>query len=60
MQALLLVDIQCDFLPGGTLAIQDGDKVIPVAHQLLTSSFFDFKIASQDWHPKNSHIAKKC
>lgn len=47
--ALLLVDIQNDFLPGGALAVADGDAVVPVANRLMSA--FDHVIATQDWHP---------
>lgn len=46
---LLLVDIQNDFLPGGALAVADGDAVVPVANRLIP--LFDTVVASQDWHP---------
>ena len=49
MKALLVVDIQNDFLPGGALAVAEGDKVIPVANRLQTQ--FDLVVATQDWHP---------
>ena len=49
--ALLLIDIQNDFLPGGSLAVADGDRVIPVANRLIPQ--FERVIASQDWHPQN-------
>lgn len=49
MQALLLVDIQNDFCPGGTLAVPDGDAVIPVANRLMDQA--DLIVATQDWHP---------
>ena len=49
MKALILVDIQRDFLPGGALAVDEGDKVIPVANQL--QEHFDLVVATQDWHP---------
>ena len=49
MNVLLLIDIQNDFLPGGSLAVPDGDAVIPVANELIESS--DHVIATQDWHP---------
>lgn len=49
MQALLLVDIQNDFLPGGALAVPEGDQVIPVANTLM--EYFPFIVATQDWHP---------
>lgn len=51
MKALILVDIQNDFLPGGALAVPDGDAVIPVANQL--QSAFPIVVATQDWHPAN-------
>lgn len=50
-RALLLVDIQNDFMPGGSLAVDDGDAVVPVANRLM--SRYSVVIASQDWHPPN-------
>jgi nicotinamidase/pyrazinamidase len=47
--ALLLIDIQNDFLPGGALAVPDGHEVIPLANRL--AQHFDLVIATQDWHP---------
>ena len=49
MRALILVDIQNDFLPGGALAVPDGDKIIPVVNQLMVA--FPLVVATQDWHP---------
>ena len=49
MNALILVDIQNDFLPGGALAVPRGDEVIPVANRLQRR--FDLVVATQDWHP---------
>jgi nicotinamidase/pyrazinamidase len=49
MKALVLVDIQNDFLPGGALAVPHGDEVIPLANKLQTK--FSTVIATQDWHP---------
>src|SRR6185312_2476665 len=49
MKALIIVDIQNDFLPGGALAVQNGDAVIPVINKL--QSQFDLVIATQDCHP---------
>jgi nicotinamidase/pyrazinamidase len=49
MNALIIVDIQNDFLPGGPLAVPSGDQVIPAANRL--SSVFDLVVATQDWHP---------
>jgi nicotinamidase/pyrazinamidase len=51
MKALIIVDVQNDFLPGGALAVPEGDQVIPVINQL--SSDFDLVFTSQDWHPPN-------
>lgn len=51
MKALILVDIQNDFLPGGALAVSEGDAVIPIANELARR--FDLVVATQDWHPKN-------
>jgi len=49
MKALILVDIQNDFLPGGALAVPHGDEVVPVANKV--SPRFDLVVATQDWHP---------
>jgi len=49
MEALLLIDIQNDFLPGGALAVPRGDEVIPVANTAMRD--FELVIATQDWHP---------
>jgi nicotinamidase/pyrazinamidase len=51
MKALILVDIQNDFLPGGALAVPDGDKVVPIANKLQAA--FPLVVATQDWHPAN-------
>nr|MBP7181174.1 isochorismatase family protein [Dysgonamonadaceae bacterium] len=47
--ALLIVDVQNDFCPGGSLAVSDGDKIVPIINQIEDK--FDFVISSQDWHP---------
>lgn len=49
MNALILVDIQNDFLPGGALEAPEGDAVVPVANRLMIR--FDLVAATQDWHP---------
>lgn len=49
MNALILVDIQNDFLPGGALAVPNGDAVISAANQLMPHA--DIIVATQDWHP---------
>ncbi len=51
MQALLIVDVQNDFLPGGNLAVSHGNEIIPVINDLITK--FDLVVATQDWHPQN-------
>jgi nicotinamidase/pyrazinamidase len=51
MNALVIVDLQNDFLPGGALAVPDGDAIIPLVNQL--QSRFPLVVATQDWHPAN-------
>jgi nicotinamidase/pyrazinamidase len=51
MKALLLIDIQNGFCPGGNLAVPEGDQVVPVANRLIGSGRYDLVVASQDWHP---------
>lgn len=63
MKTLILVDIQNDFLPGGALAVREGDRVIPVANELMKTH--DLVVATQDWHPRghesfaSSHAGKR-
>ena len=52
--ALILVDIQNDFCPGGALAVNEGDRVVPIVNRLI--SRFSLVISTQDWHPAN-HIS---
>src|SRR5436190_2190361 len=49
MRALILVDIQNDFLPGGALAVTEGDAIVPVVNRLLPD--YPLVVATQDWHP---------
>jgi len=49
MNALILVDIQNDFCPGGALAVPEGDRVVAAAN--LIAPKFDMVVATQDWHP---------
>ncbi len=49
MKALLLVDIQNDFSPTGSLPVKEGDRIIPFANEMQKR--FDLVVASQDWHP---------
>jgi len=63
MNALIIVDLQNDFLPGGALAVPGGDEVIPLANELQRR--FDVVLATQDWHPPDhgsfaaNHAGKK-
>jgi nicotinamidase/pyrazinamidase len=50
-KALVLVDLQNDFIPGGSLAVREGDAVIPIANALQKK--FNLVVATQDWHPQN-------
>lgn len=62
-QALILVDLQNDFMPGGALAVPSGDQIVPVANAV--QPHFQHVIATQDWHPAShqsfaaNHPAKK-
>jgi nicotinamidase/pyrazinamidase len=49
MHALIVVDVQNDFLPGGSLAVPDGDAVVPIINRLMPK--FELVVATQDWHP---------
>jgi len=49
MKALVVVDLQNDFCPGGALAVPEGDRIIPVVNRLQER--FDLVVATQDWHP---------
>lgn len=48
--ALVVVDVQNDFCPGGALAVPDGDSVIPVIHRI--AALFEIILLTQDWHPR--------
>ena len=57
MKALLIVDVQNDFCSGGTLAVPDGESVVPVINKLMDR--FKIVIASKDWHPEETkHFTK--
>lgn len=49
-QALIVVDVQKDFCPGGSLAVPEGDTIIPIINKLLPK--FDLIIFTKDWHPE--------
>jgi nicotinamidase/pyrazinamidase len=52
--ALLVIDVQNDFMPGGALAVPDGDAIVPLINTLAKK--FDHVILTQDWHPAQ-HIS---
>lgn len=52
MNALLIIDLQNDFLPGGALPAPDGQRIIPVINKIMKE--FDVLVASLDQHPPNS------
>lgn len=49
MRALIVVDVQNDFCPGGALAVPEGDRVVPAINRLMPE--FELVVATQDWHP---------
>jgi len=49
MKALLLIDLQIDFSPMGSLPVAEGDQVVSVANKMMDQ--FDYVVASKDWHP---------
>jgi nicotinamidase/pyrazinamidase len=53
-KALIVIDVQNDFCPGGSLAVNDGDKIVPVINSIMDN--FDIVIGTQDWHPQN-HVS---
>ena len=63
MKTLIIIDVQNDFMPGGSLEVPHGNMVVPVINKV--QSYFDLVVATQDWHPKNhksfasNHYGKK-
>jgi nicotinamidase/pyrazinamidase len=51
VRALIVVDVQNDFCPGGALAVSDGDAVVPAINRLASDS--SFVVATRDWHPSD-------
>ena len=49
--ALIVVDMQYDFLPGGSLAVPRGDEILPVVNRLAAA--FEHVVLTQDWHPRD-------
>jgi nicotinamidase/pyrazinamidase len=52
-RALIIVDVQRDFLPGGALGVPDGDQVIGRINELIGDGGFDAVFATRDWHPED-------
>ncbi len=63
MKALIVIDVQNDFMPGGPLEIAEGERIVPVINRMLEK--FHLIIATQDWHPSqhqsfaSAHPGKK-
>lgn len=55
-RALLLIDVQPDFMPGGALPVTEGDVIIEPIRRLMERDLFDLYVATQDWHPPN-HVS---
>ena len=53
MRALIIVDVQYDFLPGGALAVPNGDDIIELINRIQGN--YDLIVATQDWHPEGHH-----
>src|SRR5688572_24579020 len=62
-KALIVIDVQNDFCPGGALAVSGGDEVVPVINGLERD--FEHVVLTQDWHPQHhssfasSHLGKQ-
>lgn len=62
-EALVVIDMQNDFMPGGALAVARGDEIIPVINRLARS--FEHVVFAQDWHPREhvsfaaNHVGRK-
>ena len=54
-EALLIIDLQNDFLAGGALAVPAGDEVIDRVLELIESDRFELVVATRDWHPPDHH-----
>jgi nicotinamidase/pyrazinamidase len=50
-RALLIIDFQNDFTPGGALAVPHGDAIADRVNELIASGDFDLVVATRDWHP---------
>ncbi|MGA7392617.1 MAG: hypothetical protein WBW78_08185, partial [Terrimicrobiaceae bacterium] len=57
MKALIIVDLQNDFVMGGSLAVPAGEEIIPLVNRL--QDHFDLIVATQDWHPRQDLDRRK-
>ncbi len=55
MKALLIVDMQNDFVPGGSLPVVEGDRILPLIDEMVHYPF-DLILATKDWHPSD-HVS---
>jgi nicotinamidase/pyrazinamidase len=53
VEALIIVDVQNDFCPGGALAVEEGDRVVDVLNRMAAEH--DVVVATRDWHPEDHH-----
>ena len=53
MKALIVVDVQSDFCPGGSLAVTDGDQIVKGINELVESDEYGCVVFTKDWHPKD-------
>lgn len=51
MKTLIIIDVQNDFMPGGSLEVPDGNLIVPVINRI--QDYYDLVVATQDWHPAN-------
>lgn len=49
MKALVIVDLQNDFLPGGALGVREGDRIVPLVNRMMAD--YEVVVATMDWHP---------
>ncbi|MEB3199750.1 MAG: bifunctional nicotinamidase/pyrazinamidase [Synechococcaceae cyanobacterium] len=52
-EALLVIDVQNDFCPGGALAVPDGHRIVPLVNRLLEQA--EIRVLTADWHPHDHH-----
>jgi nicotinamidase-related amidase len=54
-EALVIIDYQNDFIPGGALAVEGGDEIAGRLNELAADPRFDLVVATRDWHPPDHH-----